>query len=296
MPDVEQCGMGPIGFLNICKLPGKSSHDVVGKVRLIAGTKRVGHTGTLDPSACGVMLICLGPATRLADYVSGGVKAYRAEITFGLATDSDDAEGDVIACADAGHLDEAAILALLPRFSGTFQQCPPAHSAVWIGGRRAYHMARGGEEVTIAPREVTIHSFAPVRFVAGARARLLADIVCSKGTYIRSLARDLGQALGVGGVLSFLARTEASGQRLEDAVTVDELAVDGVDKHLIPADALIQHIPAITIPPDADYYLLGCSVRVAAEPGLYRVYLDTRFVGLGTCAEGRLRPKVNFRE
>lgn len=288
--------MDHIGFLNICKLPGKSSHDVVGKVRRITGMKRVGHTGTLDPSACGVMLICLGSATRLADYVSGGTKAYRAEITFGLATDSDDAEGDIIARVDAGHLDEAVIDAVLPHFRGVLQQCPPAHSAVWIGGRRAYHMAREGEEVKIPAREVMIHAFTPVRFVAGMRTRLLADIVCSKGTYIRSLARDLGKELGVGGVLSFLVRTEASACRLVDAVTVEELAVDGVEKYLIPADALLHDIPEITIPAEADYYLFGSSVRVQAEPGLYRVYLGTRFVGLGRCEDGRLHPKVNLRE
>ena len=193
---MEYCGL-----LNICKLPGMSSHEVVNVVRRIAGMKRIGHAGTLDPSACGVLLVCMGKAARLSDYLSAGCKSYRAEILFGITTDGSDAEGRILSQRDAGHLREADVLAALPRFTGTFLQRPPARSAVWIKGQRAYQLVLSGETVEMPLREVTVSAYTPVRFIPGTHPRLLADITCSRGTYIRSLAYDLGEALGVGATL-----------------------------------------------------------------------------------------------
>ncbi len=165
--------MDYFGLLNICKLPGMSSHEVVNVVRRIAGMKRVGHSGTLDPSACGVLLVCLGKAARLSDYISAGCKSYRADILFGIITDGGDAEGRVLAQQDAGHLREAEVVAAIRPFTGTFLQRPPARSAVWIHGERAYAMVLRGETVEMPLREVTVSAFTPVRFVAGTHPRLL---------------------------------------------------------------------------------------------------------------------------
>ncbi|HOF87429.1 MAG TPA: tRNA pseudouridine(55) synthase TruB [Armatimonadota bacterium] len=288
-----------LGVITICKLPGMSSHEVVARVRRIAGLKRVGHAGTLDPSACGVLPVCLGPATRLADYLVGEPKVYRAEFLLGVATDSYDAEGDVTARADASHLTDATVAAVLPRFTGVLHQRPPAHSAVFINGVRAYQLTRQGQEVAMPLREVTVHAFTPVRVIPGAVARLLADITCSGGTYIRSLARDIGEALGVGGTLGFLARTRVGDYRLEDAVTPDELAraaEDGrLSDHLIPADRAVAYLPAVHLPEEEIRYLEGKFVSVDAAEGIYRVYLGARFAGIGQVKEGQVRPVVNLK-
>ena len=287
--------MSWMGVLNICKIPGMSSHDVVSRVRRLAGMKRVGHAGTLDPAACGVLLVCVGRATRLADYLAGGCKGYRAEITFGVVTDSADADGQVTRVCDARAVREEDVLALLPRFSGLISQRPPAHSAVQIGGRRAYDLARQGIEVDMPVRQVSIFAFTPVRFLAGRHPRLLADIACSKGTYIRSLAHDLGEELGVGATLTFLARTGITDCLLHDAVTLEELAHPGRFAAAVQSpDVALAALPAWTLPPDDAGYRHGSAVACTATPGIYRVYQDARFLGLGRCADQAIRPLVNL--
>ncbi len=291
--------MAYCGLLNIFKLPGMSSHDVVNRVRLIAGMKRVGHTGTLDPAACGVLPICLGPATRLAEYIAAGPKSYRAEFCLGIATDSGDAMGDVTAQCDAAHLTEARIVDALAQFTGVIRQRPPRHSAIWIGGQRAYDLARAGQEVEMPEREVTIYRFTPVRVQLGATPRLLAEVVVSKGTYIRSLADNLGATLGVGGYLSFLARTQVGDCTLERSFTLEEVA-EAADAGqfatvLRAADAAVTYLPAVSLPPEARWYRQGTPADVEAAPDLYRVYdQDGEFVGLGRVEDGVLRTVVNL--
>ncbi|HEY3416059.1 MAG TPA: tRNA pseudouridine(55) synthase TruB, partial [Armatimonadota bacterium] len=282
--------MVEIGLLNICKLPGMSSHEVVNRVRRIAGLKRVGHTGTLDPAACGVLPICLGSATRLAEYIDAGNKTYRAEFMLGVTTESFDAEKPVSTRVDAGHLDEATVVAATRVFTGTFQQFPPALSAVQIGGIRAYDLVRRGQEVNIPARTVTVSEFTPIRFISGQYPRLLADITVSKGTYIRALARDLGELLQVGAILSFLARTRVGTCRLEEALTLDEVdaaqQAGRLDEVVLPADSAIQYIPAADIPPTDARYRDGAFARVDGEPGVYRVYQHGVFIGLGQLVDG----------
>lgn len=286
------------GLINIYKLPGMSSHDAVYHVRKVVGIKRVGHTGTLDPYACGVLPICVGGATRLADYINAGRKVYRAEFLLGMATDSGDAKGDIIARVDAGHLDELTIRQAMARFTGTILQRPPQISAVWIDGRRAYHLAREGQEVEMPEREITIYDFTLIRLQLGRYPRLLADITCSKGTYIRSLAIDLGRALGVGAILSFLARTATGGCQVENAITTRELAEAAqrgeLTHWLRPADEALPHIPALQADTSFDSYRHGVQVNVSEPPGLYRVYVEGIFAGLGTVKEGKLTPSVNL--
>lgn len=289
--------MDRIGLLNICKMPGMSSHAVVAAIRRLAGMKRVGHTGTLDPCACGVLPVCLGSATRLADYISAGPKSYRAEFTFGVTTESLDVEGTITRHTPADELTESQVFASLSQFLGTQLQHPPTHSALQIGGRRAYDMARKGEEVLLPPREVTIYAFDPIRFQVGDFPRLLADITCAKGTYIRSIARDIGEVLGVGATLTFLARTQVGQCRLADAVTLDELAAagsDGFDKYLKSPDLALPHIPAVKLTTAMEQYRQGNAVPTSAPGGQYRVYIDDWFLGLGRSDGETLRAVVNL--
>jgi tRNA pseudouridine55 synthase len=233
----------PFGLLNVLKPPGMSSHDVVGYARRVLKTKRVGHAGTLDPAAGGVMTLAAGKATRLLGYVRD-TKAYLAEVAFGLATDTVDAEGKAIAIADASGLTREALEAALPAFRGPITQRPPMTSAVHVGGKRLYELARAGvtlAEDEIPTRQVTIHDLDLWEFVPGAQARARLFVRCSAGTYIRSLAVDIGASLELPACLAFLLRTEAGDCRLESAQTLEELAEAG--PRWMPMEAWLAHIP-----------------------------------------------------
>jgi tRNA pseudouridine55 synthase len=284
--------MALLGLLNICKVPGMSSHSVVSRVRRILDMQRVGHSGTLDPVACGVLVVCVGRATRLADYISAESKSYRAEVLLGVTTASADAEGTVTRVADASALTRERVLAALPAFTGALLQRPPLFSAVQIGGQRAYELARRGVDTELPLREVTIHALTLAHWTPGAYPRVLLDISCSKGTYIRSLARDLGEALGVGGCLSFLARTRVATCTLEESVTLEEVAAAAtegrLEQLLLPPDAPLAHLPILTMPSGRDWHQeLPPTSRA---PGLYRIYQDERLVGLARQDGEVLRP------
>lgn len=234
--------MEPFGLLNVLKPPGMSSHDVVGFARRALKTKRVGHAGTLDPAAAGVMAVAAGKATRLLGYLRSE-KAYVAEVRFGLATDTVDAEGTVIATADASALTQAALEAAMPAFRGLITQRPPMTSAVHVGGKRLYELARAGVTLTdeeIPTREVTIHDLDLWEFMPGERAIARLFVRCSAGTYIRSLATDLGAALGLPACLSFLLRTESGDCLIETAQTLEELAEA---PQFLPIDTWLGHLP-----------------------------------------------------
>jgi tRNA pseudouridine55 synthase len=181
------------GLLNIDKPKGITSHDVVNRLRKVARQRKVGHAGTLDPMATGVLLVCLGQATRLIEYLVTGRKQYRATIRFGIATNTLDADGEVMAEKDPSDLSEARLRPLLPRFMGEIEQIPPIFSALKKRGKPLYKLARAGQTVEVEPRRVTIDSLV---WIAWQPPDLTLDISCSSGTYIRSLARDLGQAAG----------------------------------------------------------------------------------------------------
>ncbi|HXE72776.1 MAG TPA: tRNA pseudouridine(55) synthase TruB [Candidatus Nitrosotenuis sp.] len=209
----------PAGFLNVLKPPAMTSHDVVDFVRRL-GSRKAGHLGTLDPAAAGVLPLALGWATRLIPFLPPARKVYRAEVTFGLETDTLDAEGKVLATrplpADLGRrLQEAC-----STFLGTVMQAPPRVSALKVGGRRAYERARRGEDFELAPRPATYHRIEVLR-LEGPRALL--EVECEPGTYVRSLARDLGQLLGCGAILSFLVRTRSGPFGAGEALTLEEL-------------------------------------------------------------------------
>ncbi|WP_243123282.1 tRNA pseudouridine(55) synthase TruB [Thermaerobacter sp. FW80] len=215
------------GIVPVLKPPGMTSHDVVDACRRLFGIRRVGHAGTLDPAAAGVLVVCLGTATRLAEYLSDAVKAYRAEIWLGVGTDSHDSEGRLTdrrpaPAADPG-LDEGRLRAALDRRRGPQLQVPPAVSAVHQQGERAYRRHRQGRSVALPPRPVTIHRLELRAWWPGPFPRLLVDVVCSKGTYVRALARDLGADLGRPATLAALIRTAQGPFALADAVTLEDL-------------------------------------------------------------------------
>jgi tRNA pseudouridine55 synthase len=234
------------GILNLIKPPGMTSHDVVSVVRRVLGIKKVGHTGTLDPGVAGVLPICVGKATRLAEFITGEDKAYRAEITFGIRTDSQDSFGTVTDERDASHLTRGDIAYNLTHFQGAIMQVPPMVSAVKVGGKRLYELARAGVEVERAPRPVTISRLQLLDFRPGAHPIAFVDVVCSKGTYIRTLAADLGDALGVGAHMSYLVRTRSGPFLLEEGATLEELAA-GKARLLDPVTAL-GSMPRVTVP------------------------------------------------
>ncbi|MBD3292705.1 MAG: tRNA pseudouridine(55) synthase TruB [Armatimonadia bacterium] len=213
----------PDGLLNVLKPPGMTSHDIVDGVRRVTRMRKVGHTGTLDPAAAGVMILMLGGATRLSEYLMGCDKTYRAEITFGLSTDTLDGEGVVVAEADAGGVTETQVREGLAGLTGEIEMVPPMHSAVWHEGRRLYEIAREGETVEVESRQVTVHRFDLLDFEPGERARAIAEVECSSGTYIRSLAAMLGDALDCPSYLSFLVRTTVGAQTVAEAATGREL-------------------------------------------------------------------------
>ncbi len=238
------------GFLNVCKAPGFTSHDVVAIVRRTLGTRRVGHAGTLDPAAEGVLPICVGRATRLVDRLADADKGYYAEMVLGVRTATDDAEGEVVEEREVPPLDDTSLEAALDRFRGPIDQTPPQFSAIKIEGRRSYDVARRGGEVALRPRPVTVHRLTVHWWRP---PRLAVTIACSKGTYIRSVARDLGEALGCGGHLARLVRLWVGGFALADALSLEELAerVAGgrVHEALLPADVGIMGLPAAVVVP-----------------------------------------------
>jgi tRNA pseudouridine55 synthase len=232
--------MATSGFLNLHKPAGWTSHDCVARVRRILGTKKVGHGGTLDPAATGVLPIAVGTCTRLLPYLPTD-KAYRALVRFGLRTTTDDLEGEIIEQLGAGALALAAIETVIPQFIGQLQQVPPAYSAVQVDGRRSYDRARAGEEFVLPARSVEVHNIKVLAWQPGEFPELTLEIYCGGGTYIRSIARDLGAALGCGATLANLVRTLSCNLRLENAVELDHLTPEVLLESPLTA---LQHLQA----------------------------------------------------
>jgi tRNA pseudouridine55 synthase len=236
------------------KPSGLTSHDVVARLRRIFGTKRVGHTGTLDPLATGVLVICLGHATRAAEYLAATRKEYVAEAVFGLSTDSQDVTGATIAEASAGHLTREDVEAALPAFRGAIQQVPPMVSAVHHQGQRLYELARKGITVERAARPVEIHALDLLDFTPGERPRASLRVECSTGTYVRTLCADIGEALGVGGTMAALRRTRSGAMSLDAAYTLETLedhkAAGTLPEAIRPLREALAEWPQVELTPD----------------------------------------------
>jgi tRNA pseudouridine55 synthase len=291
-----------LGVVNLDKPVGPTSHDMVGLLRRLTGSRRIGHAGTLDPLASGVLPILVGNATRFSEELTGGSKRYDALIRLGATSATDDGEGPIVP-GTAPLPDDEAISAALATFVGSLDQLPPAFSARKLGGRTAYRAARSGEALDLAPRRVTVHALDLRSITRGDRTVDVAvDLRCGPGTYVRSIARDLGQALACGGYLLALRRTEAAGLRVEDAVTPERLEALRDGGRL--ADAMLPVADLLPLPrlhlTDADAQRFRNGSRIvlvdATDAGGTdgrRVVLDSsdRLLGVGSVMAGQLQPE-----
>lgn len=282
------------GYVVIDKPAGITSHDVVSKVRRVLGERRVGHAGTLDPAAVGVLPIAVGLATRTVEYLASSSKSYRAEVTFGIETDSGDADGIVTHTTEARHLAKPEIERALLAFHGPYTHIPPMHSALKVGGRRLYDLAREGRSIDVPSRSVTIHAIALVEWRS---PTMTMDVTCSKGTYIRSLAQDLGKRMGTGAYLSHLVRTRTGPFTLDDAVSIDDLVElksslgwGGLAFH---PDWVLRDMVAVVIDRQrARSWAMGQPINhQAVVSGNVRVYdAAGTWLGMGVAEEDGLRP------
>lgn len=232
------------GILNIHKPSGMTSRDAVNCVQKLIRPAKVGHAGTLDPLANGVLVLCVGPATRLIAYVQKMPKSYRGTFLLGCESDTEDVAGSVKQLADANHPSLDDIQSLLPEFTGQIMQRPPAYSALKVAGRRAYELARRGHEVILEPRPVQIHA---LRAVSYAWPQLVLDIECGSGTYVRSLGRDIAKRLGTAAVMSALTRTAIGDFSIDDALLPDELTKNNLQEHLLPAKLALASLPTVQL-------------------------------------------------
>ena len=247
-------GSGLEGILVLAKPPGPTSHDMVGLVRRLSATRRVGHGGTLDPFASGVLPLFLGRATRVVEYHLGDGKSYRATVCFGSSSTTDDLEGELTPVAGPAP-DRATVEAALAGFRGSVEQTPPAYSAIKVAGRRAYAIARAGGTLELRPRTVTIGRLEIVDWDGADPDRPVAivDVDCSAGTYVRAIARDLGTAVGNGAYLGALVRTASGPFRLEDAISLEamrsaaEADPAALAAFLLPVDAGLEAMPSLVL-------------------------------------------------
>ena len=277
------------GFININKAAGMTSHDVVNRIRRIFNTKKVGHAGTLDPFATGVLLMAVGKATKFLEYLSDCDKSYRAEILFGSETSTGDITGEMLQRTEFKPEALKDINKVLTAFIGTIRQTPPKYSAIKINGRKAYELARKNVAFEMPSREVTINS---LTLVSTSEDTVTVDVDCSKGTYIRSLAIDIGRRLGIPATLKNLQRTRVGGFCIDKAMSLDVLQEVG-EAALVNIDDCLTHLPRYDLSAcRLKAFCGGLTTRVTedfAEGTLFRVYVDSSFVGVGKIIEGELK-------
>jgi tRNA pseudouridine55 synthase len=287
------------GVLLLDKPPGLTSNGALMRVKRLYNAEKAGHTGTLDPLASGLLPICFGVATRFAQFLLDAHKRYVATVRFGITTTTQDADGDVVGSRPV-DIDRDALVALLPRFTGRLMQVPPAHSALKLAGKPYYDYARRGIDIPRAPREVWIHR---LKLVAWNAPDATFDVECSKGTYVRALAADMGEALGCGAHLIALRRTASGGFSVENAMTLE--SIDAIDDEartrlLLPTSALVAHLPRLDIDAaTASAYLHGQAIPAAtaapcdgaeAAPVL-AVFGPDGLLGVAEVHDGIARPR-----
>lgn len=262
------------GIIIVNKEQDFTSHDVVAVMRKILGTKKVGHTGTLDPQATGVLPICVGKGTKVSDMLTCSDKEYIARVRLGITTDTQDIWGEVLTETDCSHITEDMVKATAEKFIGEINQTPPMYSAVKVGGKKLYEYARSGIEVERKSRMVTIHNIDINNFENG---EFSMRVACSKGTYIRTLCADIGDFLGVGAAMTALVRTKSAMFTLDNAKTLDEIrstAENGEIESLItPIDAVFSDLPQIHLDSKRTSQILnGMFLKTDLADGQYRVY------------------------
>lgn len=288
------------GIINVLKPSGMSSHDIIGQVRRIYGMKKVGHSGTLDPLAAGVLPVFLGQAARLIEYCGDEDKTYRAEFVPGFATDTEDGTGTVVETRAVSDLEENDILDILPEFTGTIKQRPSRYSAINVNGVKAYKLARQRADFELPEREVTVHS---LRLLAMVGRRVFIEVSCSKGTYIRSLIRDMGERLGTLATMTYLVRSRVGDFSIDAAATIEELALNK-DRFILPVDTALGHMRRTLFSRDRYEALLqGRAVPFARadlrDGDILRLYVaENGLVGIGRFDEAHhvIRPHKMFSQ
>lgn len=249
------------GIINVYKEKGYTSHDVVAKLRGIAGQKKIGHTGTLDPDAEGVLPVCLGRATKVCDLLTDKDKVYRAVLLMGQTTDTQDTSGTVLDTSDVSNLNEAQVTEAVQSFVGEYAQIPPMYSALKVGGKKLYELAREGKTVERKARNVMIHSIKILRLDL---PRVEMEVSCSKGTYIRTLCHDIGEKLGVGGCMESLLRVQVGRFVLADSLRLSEIQeakeAGNLEKMLQPIDSVFEQYRAVQIRSDQEKRLQNGNV------------------------------------
>ncbi len=286
------------GILLVDKPAGWTSSDVVVKLRGMLHERRIGHAGTLDPMATGLLVVFIGRATRAVEFAERDAKRYRASLRLGLTTDTQDITGNILE-KRGSTVDEETLRKTLARFRGEQLQVPPMYSAVRVGGKRLYEIARGGGSIERTPRPITVFELA----LSGREGEdWLLDVKCTKGTYIRTLCHDIGQSLGCGGCMSALRRTEAGGFSVDGAHTLEEIRrfadAGRTGELLLPADSLFSSCPACTVGPAEEKKIrVGAAYPCTAADGMWRVYSGSgSFLMLGRAEAGMMTTVKSFFE
>lgn len=286
------------GIILIDKPQDWTSHDVVAKLRGILHERRIGHSGTLDPLATGLLVVFVGRATRAVEFAEADSKEYIAGLRLGLSTDTQDISGNVIAeCSDLP--DEGAVRRAVNSFIGDIEQIPPMYSAIKIGGNKLYELARKGQSVERAPRKITVSS---IEIIGREGGDYLLKIACSKGTYVRTLCNDIGASLGCGACMSSLRRISAGAFSVESAHSIDEVENAANEGQLVdimlPVDTLFSALPELKVPEStANRLKTGNIIKISAADGDYRVYSDSaEFLLVGKVENGKLKTIKSFFE
>ena len=286
------------GIILIDKPQDWTSHDVVAKLRGILHERRIGHSGTLDPLATGLLVVFVGRATRAVEFAEADSKEYIAGLRLGLSTDTQDISGNVIAeCSDLP--DEGAVRRAVNSFIGDIEQIPPMYSAIKIGGKKLYELARKGQSVERAPRKITVSS---IEIIGREGGDYLLKIACSKGTYVRTLCNDIGASLGCGACMSNLRRISAGAFSVESAHSIDEVENTANEGQLVdimlPVDTLFSAWPELKVSESAAKRLkTGNIIKISAADGDYRVYSDSgEFLLVGKVENGKLKTIKSFFE
>jgi tRNA pseudouridine55 synthase len=286
------------GIIIIDKPLGRTSHDMVYEMRKVTGIKKIGHTGTLDPMATGVLPVCIGSATKMADMLTLSDKSYIAELVLGRTTDTQDADGKVLTECEV-NCSEEEIRCAVNSFVGEIEQVPPMYSAIKQNGKKLYELARQGIEVERKPRKVTINSI-DILEINGERVKI--DVSCSKGTYIRTLCEDIGKKLGAGAYMNTLRRTRTGQFTIEESHTLSEIKElkenGGIESIIIPADRMFEEYPSVTLNPKQVKSVtngVAMTYREGQEGQTYRVYdNENKFLCISRITDGRLKLIKSF--
>ena len=287
------------GIILVDKPQDWTSHDVVAKLRGVLHERRIGHSGTLDPLATGLLVVFVGRATRAVEFAEADSKEYLAGLRLGLSTDTQDITGNVIARCDKLPPDESAVREVIGHFLGDIEQIPPMYSAIKIGGKKLYELARKGDSVERPPRRIRVSS---IGIEGSCGEDYLLRISCSKGTYVRTLCNDIGEALGCGACMSSLRRTRAGAFTVDNAHSLDDIEAAAKDGRLsgilLPLDTLFADYPELEVGKSASKRLkTGNIINISAENGDYRVYSDSgEFLLLGRVEGGKLKTIKSFFE